>query len=102
MLFQTLRNFSGTDRIAFNFVSDEVNGETEDNAGNIRPLVRRRFASLSVEEENGQSHIYPGIHWDFDKTVDENFAAIPCLNDSAAGMRVIAHLVQRELKGWID
>ena len=32
----------------------------------------------------------------------ENFAAIPCLNDSAAGMAVIAHVVLRELKGWID
>ncbi len=31
----------------------------------------------------------------------ENFAAIPCLNDSDLGMRVIAHLVQRELQGWI-
>lgn len=68
-LFQMLRNFYGTDRIAFNFVSDELNGETEDNAGNIRPLVRRRFASLSeAEEENGQSRIYLGIHWSFDKT----------------------------------
>jgi ferrochelatase len=31
----------------------------------------------------------------------ENFAAIPCLNDSAAGMTVIAHVVRRELEGWI-
>jgi protoporphyrin/coproporphyrin ferrochelatase len=31
----------------------------------------------------------------------ENFAALPCLNDSVAGMRVIAELVGRELKGWI-
>ena len=31
----------------------------------------------------------------------ENFAAIPCLNDSEAGMAVIAHVVQRELAGWI-
>jgi PAP2 superfamily len=68
-LFQTLRNCYGTDRIAFDFVSDEFNGETEDNAGNIRPLVRRRFRSLSdAEEENGQSRIYLGIHWAFDKT----------------------------------
>ena len=29
------------------------------------------------------------------------FAAIPCLNDSDAGMRVIRHLVGRELQGWI-
>jgi ferrochelatase len=31
----------------------------------------------------------------------ENFAAIPCLNDSPEGMRVIAHVVRRELGGWI-
>ena len=31
----------------------------------------------------------------------KNFAAIPCLNDSEAGMTVIAHVVLRELKGWI-
>ena len=31
----------------------------------------------------------------------ENFAAIPCLNDSEAGMAVISHLVLRELQGWV-
>jgi ferrochelatase len=31
----------------------------------------------------------------------ENFAAIPCLNDGDAGMRVIRHVVLRELQGWI-
>jgi hypothetical protein len=68
-LFQILRNFYGTDRIAFTFVSDEFNGETLDSAGNVRPLRPRRFASLSeAEEENGQSRIYLGIHWAFDKT----------------------------------
>jgi ferrochelatase len=30
----------------------------------------------------------------------ENFAAIPCLNDSEAGMRVIETVVLRELQGW--
>jgi ferrochelatase len=30
-----------------------------------------------------------------------DFAAIPCLNDSPAGMEVIRQLVLRELKGWI-
>jgi hypothetical protein len=68
-LFQILRRFYGTDRIAFTFVSDEFNGETVDNAGQLRPLVPRSFASLSqAEEENGQSRIYLGIHWSFDKT----------------------------------
>ena len=68
-LFETLRNFYGTDRIAFTFVSDELNGVTVDHDGNVRPLVPRRFSSLSeAEEENGQSRIYLGIHWEFDKT----------------------------------
>jgi hypothetical protein len=68
-LFQTLRNFFGTDDIAFTFVSDEFNGRTRDNEGNVRPMRPRSFASLSAaEEENGQSRIYLGIHWSFDKT----------------------------------
>jgi PAP2 superfamily protein len=68
-LFQTLRLFYGTDAIAFSFVSDEFNGVTRDNKGNIRPRVTRNFSSLShAEEENGQSRIYLGIHWAFDKT----------------------------------
>jgi hypothetical protein len=68
-LFQTLRRFYGTDRIPFTFVSDEFNGITLDNEGTPRPLRPRSFQSLSqAEEENGQSRIYLGIHWSFDKT----------------------------------
>jgi hypothetical protein len=68
-LFQTLRRFLGTDDVAFTFTSDEFNGETVDNHGNVRPLIPRSFTSLSqAEEENGQSRIYLGIHWSFDKT----------------------------------
>jgi len=68
-LFQMLRNVYRTDAIAFTFVSDEFNGVTRDNQGNVRPLIPRSFSSLSqAEEENGQSRIYLGIHWAFDKT----------------------------------
>src|SRR5215207_1840718 len=68
-VFETLRNFYGTDDIAFTFVSDELNGVTPGNDGVIRPLSPRSFSSLSqAEEENGQSRIYLGIHWSFDKT----------------------------------
>lgn len=31
----------------------------------------------------------------------ENFAAIPCLNDGAGGMKVIETVVRRELSGWL-
>jgi hypothetical protein len=67
-VFQTLRDFYGTDGIRFTFVSDEFNGVTRDQFGNIRPLVPRTFETLSqAEEENAQSRIYLGIHWSFDK-----------------------------------
>jgi ferrochelatase len=37
----------------------------------------------------------------FKRSGGENFAAIPCLNDSEPGMRLIQQLVLRELKGWV-
>jgi hypothetical protein len=68
-IFETLRRFYGTDDIGFTFVSDEFNGVTKDHDGNVRPYMPRSFSSLSqAEEENGQSRIYLGIHWHFDKT----------------------------------
>jgi len=68
-LFQVMRRFYATDNIAFTFVSDEFNGQTRDNNGNIRPFRPRSFSNLSqAQEENGQSRIYLGIHWSFDKT----------------------------------
>ena len=68
-LFQVLRRFYGTDAVAFSFVSDELNGRTIGNDGEVRPYSPRTFSSLSqAEEENGQSRIYLGIHWSFDKT----------------------------------
>ncbi|MFN2622659.1 MAG: vanadium-dependent haloperoxidase [Chthoniobacterales bacterium] len=68
-VFETLRRFFETDKIGFTFVSDEFNGLTKGNDGNVRPYMPRSFSTFSqAEEENGQSRIYLGIHWAFDKT----------------------------------
>jgi hypothetical protein len=68
-VFQVLRRFYETDDVPFTFVSDEFNGETRANDGTVRPYLPRTFTSFSeAEEENGQSRIYLGIHWAFDKT----------------------------------
>lgn len=45
-----------------------------------------------LDEENREFFIEAG---------GENYATVPCLNDSAEGMNVIYELVARELKGWI-
>jgi hypothetical protein len=69
ILGETLRTIFKRDDISFTFVSDEYDGKTRDNQGHVRPLKPRSFMSLSqAEEENGQSRINLGIHWNFDKT----------------------------------
>ncbi|MFC5550765.1 vanadium-dependent haloperoxidase [Massilia aerilata] len=66
-MFQILRRFYG-DNVAFTFLSDELNGITRDNRGRVRPRAPRSYRTLAqAEEENGQSRIYLGIHWQFDK-----------------------------------
>jgi hypothetical protein len=66
--FKTLQRFYGTDNITFTFISDEFNGVTRGADGQVRPVVARTFHSFSqAAEENGQSRIYLGIHWAFDK-----------------------------------
>jgi hypothetical protein len=68
-LFEVLRQFYGRDDVRFTFVSDEFNGVTRDREGQVRPEQPRTFRSFSqAEEENGQSRIYLGIHWSYDKT----------------------------------
>jgi hypothetical protein len=66
-LFQMMADFFGTNNIHFTIGSDEFNGVTTDQNGNVRPVVFRSYNSFSqAMEENGQSRIYLGIHWQFD------------------------------------
>ena len=46
-VFQMLRNLAGTDNYPFTFVSDELNGETVDSHGVVRPLLPRSFATMA-------------------------------------------------------
>jgi len=74
----------------------------------IKMLAKRGVKSLAV--------VTPGFSADCLETLEEiaienahvfhkyggqNFAAIPCLNDSAAGMQVLWQMALRELKGWV-
>jgi hypothetical protein len=66
-LFETLKDFYGTNNVTFTFVSDELNGINRNPDGTVRPLLPRTFTSFSqAAAENAQSRIYLGIHWQFD------------------------------------
>src|SRR5207253_6721591 len=66
--FRAMADFYGRDDIHFTVLSDEFNGFTMDQNGQKRPMRPRSFDSFSqAAEENGQSRIYLGIHWSFDK-----------------------------------
>jgi ferrochelatase len=74
----------------------------------VRSLARKGVKNLVV--------VMPGFSADCLETLEEiavenarvfkraggkNFVAIPCLNDSEAGMLMIWQLAMRELKGWV-
>jgi ferrochelatase len=74
----------------------------------VRTLAESGVKNLAV--------VTPGFSTDCLETLEEiagenaeifrhhggkNFIAVPCLNDSVGGMRVIRTLVERELMGWI-
>lgn len=81
----------------------------------LQPYTDQTVESLAKSGVKNLAIITPGFSADCLETLEEiavengnifkahggqNFAAIPCLNDSEPGMAVIRHLVQRELKGW--
>jgi hypothetical protein len=65
--FDLVRLFYNNDNIAFDFVSDELNGVSLDVEGDTRTYHRRHFHRLSdAIAENGRSRVYLGVHWQFD------------------------------------
>jgi membrane-associated phospholipid phosphatase len=67
-LFEAMRSYF-PNNTRFTFVSDEYNGTGVDPKGDPRPFVPVRFRSLQqAQDENGQSRIYNGVHWEYDNT----------------------------------
>lgn len=81
----------------------------------LQPYTDKTVEALAKGGVKNLAIITPGFSADCLETLEEiavenagifkahggqNFAAIPCLNDSDAGMTVIRHLVERELQGW--
>jgi hypothetical protein len=67
-MFQVVADFYGTNKISFNFTSDEYDGRTVDQYGFLRPLVTRHYDTISQAlYENAESRLYLGIHWPWDR-----------------------------------
>lgn len=82
----------------------------------LQPYTDMTVKALAEKGVKNLAIVMPGFVADCLETLEEiagenaeifhhaggkNFAAIPCLNDSEAGMAVISHVVRRELAGWI-
>jgi ferrochelatase len=82
----------------------------------IKPYTDATVKSLAERGVKNIAVITPGFSADCLETLEEiamenadifrqaggeNFATVPCLNDTPGGMAVIRDVVTRELKGWI-
>ncbi|MFA6266652.1 MAG: ferrochelatase [Pseudolabrys sp.] len=82
----------------------------------LKPYTDKTVEALARQGVRNLAVITPGFSSDCLETLEEiamenaaifkehggeNFAAIPCLNDSAEGMAVIGDVVARELQGWV-
>jgi protoporphyrin/coproporphyrin ferrochelatase len=82
----------------------------------LEPYTIKTVKALAKQGVKNLVVITPGFAADCLETLEEiavenaqvfkryggkNFAAIPCLNDSEAGMLMIWQLAMRELKGWV-
>jgi ferrochelatase len=82
----------------------------------LQPYTDKTVAQLAKDGVRRIAIVTPGFSADCLETLEEiaqenaeifqhnggeQFAAVPCLNDSDAGMDVIRQLVLRELQGWI-
>ncbi|MDQ4061865.1 MAG: ferrochelatase [Pseudomonadota bacterium] len=82
----------------------------------LQPYTDETVKRLAAEGVKRLAVVTPGFAADCIETLEEiavqnaeffhehggeRFAAIPCLNDSPEGMRVIQAVVERELQGWV-
>jgi ferrochelatase len=82
----------------------------------IKPYTDETVKALARSGVKNLAVVTPGFTADCLETLEEiagenaeffhhaggkNFRAIPCLNDSDGGMRVLRAVVERELKGWM-
>ena len=79
------------------YLQDTVEGLPAKGVKNLA-IICPGFSADCVET---LEEINIGIRETFAEVGGENFAYVPCLNDSDDGMKAIVTVVKRELQGWI-
>ncbi len=75
-MFAILTDFFQSNNIRFTVATDQFNTQAENQYGDILNLAPRTFNHFSdAADENAQSRVYIGVHFDFDKQqgVDEGY-----------------------------
>ncbi|MGE5260155.1 MAG: ferrochelatase [Actinomycetota bacterium] len=82
----------------------------------IKPYTDKTVEALARDGVKKLAIVCPGFAADCIETLEEiaqenkdiflehggeRFSYIPCLNDSDEGIRVLVHLIERELEGWV-
>ncbi len=82
----------------------------------LQPYTDKTMEALAREGVKRIAVVTPGFAADCVETLEEisqeakeiffehggeKFSFIPCLNDSEEGIRVLVHLIERELEGWV-
>ena len=109
--WQRLRLAMGMDANAFRITFQSRFGPAQW----LQPYTDETIKSMAKAGVKSMAVVAPGFAADCLETIEElgeenrhyflenggeNFAALPCLNDSDLGMRVIEDVVRRELAGW--
>jgi len=87
--FEITRRFFGVasnapDNLAFNLVSDELDGRAVAEDGSFRELHRRHYPSLlQAMFDNAVSRLFLGVHWRFDGLGDNVGDAAGILTDAS-------------------
>ena len=111
----------------FNFIKDSCSAEQRDQicALTVKDIMTRgpvpvgpedTVEKLASEGVKNMLVITPGFSSDcvetleeiaigvketFEENGGENFSVVPCLNDSRSSIKLLKHLIDRELRGWV-
>jgi len=96
-LMMTFQSRFGPEEWLKPYTDETVKRLAQDGVRNLA-VVTPGFAADCLETLEEIAMENAGI---FKEAGGENFAAIPCLNDSDDGMRVIRAVAWRELQGWL-